>query len=264
MTYEMPQTVLEAAKLMDKIQPNWADKIKHDPAWLPFNHFLLKRVWQQAKSSRNKMHLEALWEAFSRILINKKVKPQPYIVETLQHLIYVGAGMVSGYRPATDNLAGPVDGFIRMYLNDYELKYYYPSVIQPDIFNINSTDANNFIYYSMQVPSNLEAIPKTRTSVSTRADLAELIYLNHLFSTELIETPSLQQNAVELCHLFLKLKFDYFHDEAELHAGIRSSEDIGAEDPRFLYLPSDIDQSEPRKFCARGSFVRGCIRLSRA
>jgi len=244
----------------------WAEEAKaaNQPgsAWLLLQKFLLERAWRHTTYIRNKMHLEMLWETFSRFLNSKKIKPQPYLVETLKHLVFIALGVLPGFRPAVNNEAAPIDGIIRMYIESYGLKYYAPSLMQPDYFSLSSQDENNYIYYSLQVPTYQESIPKTRTPVSARADLTELIHLINHFTVELRENKTIQYSAHHFYNLLIQIKFDYFHDDAEPHIGIRPSEEMGIEDPKLLYLPSNLSDNEPRKFCDRGTFVRGCIRIS--
>lgn len=242
----------------------WINKINNDEKWIKLQNYLLKRAWKHTEHLRNRMHLRTIWESFTLFLSNNKIKPQPYIVETLQHLVSIAIGSLPGFRPATNNQAGPVDGIIRMYLEDYDLKHYYPSIMQPSFFSLNANEPNNYIYYSLQVPTYLESIPKTRTPVSARADLSELIYLTNQFINEITENAYLQIGAQHIYDLLIKIKFDYFHDDAEPRIGIRSSAELAIDDPRFDYLPPDLqNKGEARKFCERASFARGCVRISK-
>ena len=57
------------------------------------------------------------------------------------------------------------------------------------------------------------------------------------------------------------MQFDYFHSEANESEGITASSEMPLEDVGLL-MPGGAEYGD-REFCARGTFVRGCVRISK-
>jgi hypothetical protein len=96
----------------------WAEKIKNDPAWLKFRHFLLRRAWEQTELNRNGFLYNEIWESFFNILSVRKIKPISYIVDLFIYLIYFAQGprTVVAYKPANSQEdAGPINEILRIY-----------------------------------------------------------------------------------------------------------------------------------------------------
>lgn len=241
----------------------WIEKIQEkDGAWLKLHNFLLERAWKHSIYGRNKVMLDTAWEYFSRLLTNKHIKPNSHIVDTLKHLIFVATGALPAFKPATDNKAGPIDGFLKMYLEDYNLKNYAPSMMQPWHFN-NLEQPTSNVYYSLQLPTYLDSIPKYRMSFSTRIDLAELSLLMNEFTSEMIKNDNLIScGNQDIQKLFSDIQFNYFHTDADPSNNIRPSLKLAEEDYNLLYLPQEL-KNRKVKFCDRSAFARGCVRLSK-
>ena len=236
----------------------WLKGLKTDPKRRALYSFLLERAWKHTEYSRNKVMLDMVWESFSKVLTKDRIKPNTHIVDTLKHLIFVAMGALPAFSPAFDYKAAPIDGLLKVYLDDYELKPYAPSLMQPRHFSI--TTAADPVYYSLQVPTYLESMPKYRSPNSARADLSDLIELMDRFMQEFIRKNLSNDNLHHIYDILSKVQFDYFHSEEELDKGIYSSKELPTEDARFLYMPPDY---EKRSFCYRSLFTRGCVRISR-
>lgn len=236
----------------------WMKKIKSDSKWRPFYNFILQRAWNHTEYSRSKIYYDFLWNNFTSFLEKNRIKPNSYIVDTLKHLIFVATGAIPAFMPATSNKAAPVDGLLKAYLEGYGLKTYAPTMMQPHHFSINVP--NDFVYYSLQVPTYLESIPKYRSPSSARIDLAELIELMDRFMRELISNKLLIGSGHHIYEILSKIQFDYFHSEEDKDAGIYSSSGMPLDDERLLYMPQGYER---RKFCERSTFVRGCVRISK-
>ncbi len=236
----------------------WLKNLKTDPKLRNLYNFLLRRAWQHTEYSRNKMMLDMVWESFSRILTKNRIKPNTHIVDTLKHLIFVTTGALPAFSPAFSHKAAPIDELLKVYLENYELKTYAPSLMQPYHFSIAT--AADPVYYSLQVPTYLESTPKYRSPNSARADLSDLIELMDRFMQEFIRKNLSNDNLHHIHDILSMVQFDYFHSEEELDKGIYSSKELPTEDARFLYMPSGY---ENRSFCHRALFARGCVRISR-
>ena len=236
----------------------WMEKIKNDKAWSPFYVFLLLSAWRHTEYVRSKIMLDTMWQSFSNVLKNSRIKPNSNSIETLKHLISVAMGTLPAFAPAINNLAAPIDGLLKAYLEVYALKNYTPSMMQPHYFSLNHPQ--DFCYYSLQLTSFLESIPCSRSPHSARVELEELITLLDRFMIELINHNLLNDEIKHVYKTLSKIQFDGFHSEEDKNKGIYSSNEMAIEDPNLLYLPKGYNQN--RKFCERSTFVRGCIRIS--
>jgi hypothetical protein len=239
----------------------WAEKIRNDPAWFKFKYFLLNRAWGQTEHNRNRFLYDEMWESFFNILSSRKIKPISYVVDLFTHLIYLAQGSrtVIAYRPANgEETAGPINELLRVYLEEYKLKTYAPTLMLPSRF---TDDLEKPIYYSLQLPTYWDSAPKSRDSVSVRKDLNYLIWLMDAFERELtkgnihITIPSINQ-------LFDKVRFEFFHSDGNIDDRVKPSSTMPQEDKNLLYLPGDKDKYGERKFADRSSFARACVRVS--
>lgn len=235
----------------------WLRNLKTEPKLISLYNFLLRRAWQQTEYSRHKRMLDTVWEPFSRVLTKDRIKPNTHIVDTLKHLIFVATGALPAFSPAVDRKAAPIDELLKAYLDYYDLKIYTPSLMQPRYFSI--ADTAEPVYYSLQIPTYLESMPKYRSPNSARSDLSDLIELMDRFMQEFIRKNLSNNNLHHIYDILSRVQFDYFHSEAELDQGIYCSKELSLEDTRFLYMPPGY---ENRSFCHRSLFARGCVRIS--
>lgn len=238
----------------------WIDKIYNDAKWQPLYTYLLQQAWDNSRYARNKLALDTLWEHFSRVMVNKRIKPRIYVFEMLKHLIYIFLGDLPGFAPACDNVAAPLDELARVYLNHYGLNTYAPSFMQPAYFDLNNPN-QDYLYYSLQLPTYLESVPRTRNPVSARADLLEFTHLREQFIYELETNPKLKA-PFNLIELLKQVELEYFHNSEDEYANILPSRTMPNQDPRLMYVPEEFSQ-EKRAFCERGTFARGCVRIGR-
>lgn len=236
----------------------WHQKMMTDKKWREFNCFLVHRTLDHARYARSKMLLDFLWEPFSRFLTSKRIKPNTYLTDVVKHLALVAAGILPAFSPSTDDQAAPISGLMKVYLEDYELRTYAPTFMQPHHFSPEGSGQP--VYYAMQIPTYLESIPQHRTSVSTRADLVDLIQLMDMFIRELLHSKFHQGETSVIYEKLNNVQFDYFHSDPSLDEGIYPSSDLSKEDPRLMYVPN---AREKREFCDTSSFARGCIRISK-
>lgn len=235
---------------------HWAKKIKTDPAWLKIYNFILRKAWGHTRYGRNKIMFDIVWEAFSRMLSSKKIRPTSYVVDTLKHLVFVANGTLPAFTPAVNDIAGPALAIQKIYLEHYGLKTYFPTIMHPHHFSLEKS--SDCVYYSLQVPTQMDSVPKSRNSVSTKIDLSEFIWLIEKFKLFLENNP-LPLDNYQVYDILTKVQFDFFHSESDVSQNIQSTEKMIIQDQTISHqlLPND-----PRKFAEKSTFVRGCIRIS--
>lgn len=233
---------------------NWFQHFNNE-TWLSLNHNLLRLAWEGSELWRNQF----VWDLiFSLIQKRKNIKPNPYAVSTVKHLIAIGVGSLPGFAAAIDNLAAPINGLQKVYTDIYNLKNYAPIIMQPKMFSMYD-DNSTPVYYSLQFPSSMEFSPKTRDRSSVITDLYEI---RSLFSKYLlgIKDDQLNIQGTLFADLLTNISFDFFHSEGERYFGIKSNNNIQTADPSFNYVMSNFKKE---KFPVNNGFMRGVIRIAR-
>lgn len=246
----------------------WLERDEKNIHWLKFHHYLLEKAWNLSSYNRNTIAFDWIWQQFAESLTEKGLKPNTYLMDTLKQLVLVGVGAVPGFRPTHQSwkkfsvekdvsVAGPVEGLQRVYLEDYGLKSYVPTMMMPHHFS--KDDDCQAIYYSLQVPTLLDSVPKARSQQSLMTELRELKTLvEHFLEDALDGLLKIEGTPVEW--LVNNVSFDFFHSDQDGYDEILSSNLLSEEDPSFLKY---YDTDKNRKFPETCSFVRGCVRLKK-
>jgi len=227
----------------------------NDRKWLRFSHFLYRNAWNGAEFSLNSL----LWDlTFSIMQETNHIKPDRYVDDTVRYLLALGAGAVSGFSPATNSLMAPISGLQSVYLNDYQLKDYHPTIMQFNIFELFNENPLP-VYYSLRFANASEFSIKSNEKMSLITELCQISSLLRRYKHELAlgkynieETP--------LNEVIHKVKFDFFHVNSENYSNISHSRDIAHDDPRFQHPTSEGFVGE---YPAHSSFFRGCMRISK-
>ena len=233
---------------------SWFDHLE-DAKWKNFYDYFRNSIWCDAGLTIN----HVIWNlVFSLILKDYEIRPSAYILDTVKYLLYMSVGAFTGLAPARDNTGGPFETIQRIYLEDYELKNYAPVIIQPVVFNTDELSASPG-YYSLQNPIAFEFKQNSRVKTSIISDLHEIRNLIIRYEKE-VSTKKFNLEQTVLGTVFDNVQFDYFHNNVELHQGMRNSIDIFQEDPSFS---TTIDGRKFNEYPDNSSFVRGCVRLAK-
>lgn len=220
----------------------WVNSDSVEISWLKLQKYLFKIGWDQAQILRDSVHFGLLWASFSKIISNKALKPSPYIVDTLKHIISIANGSGVGFKPATDESALPVKALQEVYVNCYQLDHYIPTIMQP--CKLNCVE-NDILYYSLAFPTTLESSPIIKNAPSIIEDEREIRMLLNIFMKEIKSDKTIQYNL--------------FHTNVDKFGEISNSKEIIVRDSRF----GAYKQSSSRKFCATSTFFRGCIQIAK-
>ena len=234
----------------------WIDTAISDPAWKDFYNYLLQDGWNQSQYWRNKVTFDIVWELFTNELIKQNMKPNPYFVSIIKHLVLVGTGVLPASTAADNsNAAAPIQGLQEVFINDYKLKDYVPTIMQPHVF---SYDDGIPAYYSLQLPALLETPLVSRQLPSILSAMPEIMFLMDTFQTEVLQG-EIKADNTPIEAFAQKVVCDYFHSEADGNNSVRSTKEMPLEDKRLVTLPGKYNN---RVFAETGHFCRGCIRLS--
>jgi len=243
------------------LSDKWIEPIKKDLAWVKLALYISQKSWQHSNYGRKKAALDVVWEFFVRSLSNKELKFDPYVVDTLKHIIYISTGAVPASAPSTGNdESGPLKNIQMIYEDPrgYGLEEYIATIMEPQYFSLNNP---NSVYYSLQLPTLLESLPRIKKVTSVIDNIRELSELLNCFLVDHTEIWSkLTIGSTPLNNLLSKLQIDYFHGDMFAYGDIiKSSTKMPECDQRLKYDPLG---EKKRAFACNSSFLRGCVKIS--
>lgn len=234
----------------------WAEGIKNNKshAWERLLNYIYKKGFQHSELGRRKLLLEIVWQKLGVILANAGFKSEPYIIDTFKHVIDIFLGGSSGSRPAIDNHSGPITEIQRAYLEFYNLDQV-PTIMNPCRFSLSK---NQPVYYSMQTPMVISPNMNFRKINTIIEEMREFM----MFKTTIVQDyGNIKINNARLHDLLKLMKLEFYHSDLYSYGReIRPASEIPLHDPDFLYSPIN---NPSLKFADNGSFIRGCIKISR-
>ena len=232
------------------IFPNsWVNK-NFQSTWFPFHHHIHSLAWTEAQRAIGKQVDSLNWQEYSDAIAARRLKPPPYLVDQIRHIIGITEGHWPGLRPTNDENVAPIALIQQVLIEIYQLKYYIPTIMH---IHLLKKGANTPVYYSLYFPTLLEGTPNKQLASTIMSDLREIkrIYdtiKNHIKNSQ--EKHGLAINQAE---------FEFFHIEKDIYNEFKQSTLIPEEDLAFL---EDKKKFIDKKFCASSPFWRGCIRIT--
>jgi hypothetical protein len=227
---------------------NWFQHT-NDKEWQNFYYYLYRKAWDRSDFWRNQFQWDLI---FSIIQKNKNINPSLHYASVARQLIAIASGAVTGFAPAIDNSAGPIDRIITAYKNTYNLFGYPPTLIIPQMFSL--TERARSVYYSLNFPTSMEFAFKPRERTSLITELCEIRDLLQIYIKELL-TNKLNVSNTQIYDNLQKVNFNFFHSDQNHHQGILSSQHIVKTDHSFSC------NEEP--FPINSPFFRGCIQIDK-
>ena len=243
------------------LSAKWAESIKKDPAWLKLAFYVSQKGWQHSGYERKKASLDIVWEVFVRSLSNNDLKFDPYVVDTLKHILYISVGAIPASGPSIgEDEVGPLKNIQKIYEDPsgYGLEEYIATIMQPEYFSITKTTP---VYYSLQLPTLLESLPRTKKVTSVIDNVRELSELLNCFLSNNTDLWSkLIMGDTLLNDILSNLQVDYFHGDMFAYGDIiKSSLKMPELDSRLKYSPTG---DKKKIFASNSSFLRGCVRIA--
>lgn len=237
----------------------WLTPNKQDPDWLRFHHYLHEYLFRFSGFSRNKPTFDLVWHFFSLELKKKGKKLNPYIMDTLKHLISISLGVAPGFSPQENDESGPFSKIQELYQEIYSIEYI-PTIMGPRHFL--PQDINNSIYYSMKYPYRFESLPQTRKSESIITDLYQTRSLSKDFFNCLHGGKLKLENTL-MNNILKSIKFEYYHINPNEVIGIKESSTLIEDDPRITSCATNKINKDLLKFASSSSFFTGCVRITK-
>ena len=241
------------------LSKHWMEHLDNhnDLAWLRLKCYIQEKAWEHSELGRRKVLLDIVWQMTASLLTTKGIKPDPYVVDTLRHLILVSLGGISGSRPVNgDDFAGPINEIQKIYLEVYGLTDQIPTVMRPYTLNLSE---NKPVYYSMQTPLLLSSAPNFRNMSSNIEDMRELINIkDYVFNRDY---GNLKIDNARFNDLIDRIQLNYYHGSMYAYGKeIRPTTEMPIDDPEMLYMPGKRKNHE---FAENGAYIRGSIKISR-
>jgi len=229
----------------------WFETPDKDPKWLFFKNFILQSAWQNTEYWRNQSTFEFV---FSCLQQSRNLKPNPYLADTVKHLIAISAGAAPGFVVANDESAAPISTIQRIFTDIYNLKNYAPLMMHLKHMYYKGVDLS---YYSLQNPTTLEFSPKSRSLSSNMVDLHEIKYIMDKYVDAVLDGTLPLENAA-FKYFAERIKFYYYHTGQDTQDNVEQSQKILKRDNDIhLQMKSFPD----RVFPENSPFFKGCISI---
>lgn len=237
---------------------DWHDRLFNDPHWSTFNSHIIQRSWIQSKAGRLTPLMDIIWFEFFQTVISSGRKINIYLLDTVKRIFHIALGVLPAMSPNTsDYRFAPVEDIQQIYLDDYKLKKYYPTVMTPSLFDIRSNNPSP-VYYSLQCPTVISGAFYNPYSVMD--DLVELNELIGLFC-KVLGSVDLVIDGVRVSELCKLINAEYFHTETYSAHGIMPTTSMPDGDPALMQMNGK--QIADRQFSDKSHFVKGCVRISK-
>ena len=126
----------------------------------------------------------------------------------MRHLLYIAAGVFPGFSPISHDELLPTSLLQKAYLEEYNLKKYYPTVMAPQYFDMNALEQSP-VYYSLQFPTTFDFSANPSLKNSTIFELSELKYLMEKYLKEIANT-RLRLESTAIYKITEKVDFNFF------------------------------------------------------
>lgn len=226
----------------------WLDS--HDSiAWKMLKYYFLEIAWEKTSYIRNKIFFDLV---FSCALEERNLKPNPYLTDTVKHIFAITQNSYPGYEIATNSLVLPLDGFQKIFVNEYGLRYQ-PTFVIPGYLD----SLSKFLYYSLEVPTTISFSPKSRKSVNKLEDIREI---KHIFIRiiDYLRENKLSLGHVPLFQLIEEIILAYYHSDEDMYNETSKTIELQKIDNNII----QENKKYNKPFCDTSLFLRGCIQIS--
>lgn len=233
----------------------WGDHLNDQNAkWVRYNNYLYRQAWSGACFWR----VEFIWNfIFSVIKKNSNLKPDPYLADTVKHLLAISIGVFPGFAPALDDALAPINYFQKIFTDVYGLDNYAPIIMQPNYFSMYK--ASNPVYYFLQYPTTFCFSPKSSKFAKNIRDLEDIRLILKKYLQE-IDSEKLNLKGTAIAEIPKLIKYDFFHSTGKAALGIKSSDEMIATDQSFTKI---IKKFNGKKFPTASKSFMGIISINK-
>ncbi|CAN5222098.1 hypothetical protein BH10PSE19_BH10PSE19_14670 [soil metagenome] len=233
---------------------HWFDE-QASESWYRLQNYWLEQAFVQYSNWKMQSIFELSWDAFCLELEKINLRPKPYQLNTMKHLVSISLGLMPGFRPAQDEKTLPLELIQDAYIYAYGLKHYAPIVMQPD--HLVPDSQIKMLYYSLQYPTLPERAFELGYDTSTYKELCKIEELINIFmralKTNKARLDSTNYNFLEVA------KFEFFHNSDDKNGFITPTVEMLQYDSTLNSYPEKYGE---RMFAEYGHFLRGCVQIS--
>ncbi len=227
-----------------------AEWFKNGPKQNHLRSFLLGTAWRGTSFLRNDIVFDLI---YSYAQAEKNIRIDPYLVDIVKHLYALGCGSYPGFAFANSDLSAPINFIKEAFNNFYEIEY------SPTLMHTNYFDPNmhTSLFYSLQLPTQLEFSPKSRKKTTNIDALYYILSSMKRLKSYIIDNRRDMQGQ-ELYLWAENVSYQYYHSHPSEEYSIQpiinllNEEKILKEEELFYKKP----------FCETNIFMRGLIKLS--
>ena len=185
------------------------------------------------------------------------MKPNPYLLDTIRHILAIALGTYVGFGTATYEHYAPIDFIQRAYVESYRLKYA-PVMMHPMHFSLEQTPCQP-VYYSLNFPSLLSFSLKWRKTNSTLEKMRELYHVFNVILDEMRKKDFPIENTV-IDFTVRSVAFDLFHDNHDKGGEIKRTHRLPEGDH---CLQACLARYPNLEFPEFSTFLKGCVRIAK-
>jgi len=234
----------------------WFNLIQNKNNCLELRNYLYSIAWEQSMFWRFLITFDLIWQQFAGLLTTDAIKCGAYPLETLKHLIMLGVGALpalSAYDP--NELLAPINGLQKTLLDSYGLNIH-PTIMLPQ--HIAFESKTNSCYYSFNVPTLIESVPKSSKVYSVMQLTRDVKRLFDEFYDAAI-SGKLKIENTPIFEMLKNVDFTFFHSGIDTQEALPNYiADIPKTDEYLLKRPSGYFL---RDFCYKSKFFSGCVRI---
>ncbi len=230
----------------------WFSRPSSDSSWAVFYNYFFRKINLQFHYNRDDLAFNLTWKNLVYTIGERHLKPRPYILDTVKHLVAIGTGMAPAFCPAdsSESLA-PIALLQTIYTEVYDLKKYLPTIMHAHFLMKGQTIRP--VYYSLSYPLLQESFSKNYPDII--ADQREIKMLLETLATTLQNNRNYLPNDY---NILSGKKYEFFHNNTDFLNEMLSPEKI-------LLLDSSFEKEKTRfpdrVFCATSPFFSGCVRI---
>lgn len=219
---------------------------------------LLMSIWRGTAFARHQYIYDLVWSAFIEENLSLATRNSLSVMETVRYLLRVILNASPAYVPSTQDAAGPIDSLTKVLVDIYRIRYYLPVFMQ-----LQHYDGQQPLYYSLQKPTFMHAIPTNRQSTKqTINDLKQVKQTLDMFKAQVLEDalPISVKNTLLYARL-QNVNFDYYHPKAD-DGIITDVPSLLQQDPRFHEVQHHYRHYNKLALPDTSLFFHGCIKVS--
>lgn len=211
-------------------------------------NYFISILYEKTYKLRERALFDVNWKSLLKVMEMRGFKTLSAQIPTIRNLLEVGSGLVSGLRPAIDEIGLPLRLLQNIYIHDYGLKNYAPIIMEP-YYLMDVSLREMPAYYSLPFMMQF----KTRNKQSMLAELHEIIAMNEELHYWFLKHHDLNFPKIHQLH------YEYFYSIPYVSSGIRSTSEILKFDEM---LAKQIKEYDHRRFPEKSMFLRGVILIS--